>query len=62
MVAEFYIIAESFAQNPNSTVAEIEAKTKSLSEDFVYIRQYKSTNKLLVHPERVIAEVYVSAE
>lgn len=51
MIAEFYIIAESFAQNPNLSVAEIEAKTKSLSEDFVSIRKYKSTNKLLVHPD-----------
>jgi len=51
MVAEFYLIAESFAQNHNSTGAEIEAKTKSLANDFVYIRQYKDTNKLFVHPD-----------
>lgn len=51
MVAEFYIIAESFSQNPNFTTAEIEAKTKSLANDFVYIRKYKDSNKLFVHPD-----------
>ncbi|MEI9943618.1 MAG: hypothetical protein WDN26_05300 [Chitinophagaceae bacterium] len=51
MVAEFYIIAESFEQNPNLTVAEIEAKTKSLANDFVYIRKYKDSNKLFIHPD-----------
>lgn len=50
MLAEFYIIAESFAQNENSTIAEIEAKTKSLAKDFVNIRRYRDTNKLFVHP------------
>jgi len=51
MVAEFYIIAESFAQNLNLTVAEIEAKTKSLANDFVYIRKYKDSNKLFIHAD-----------
>lgn len=51
MIAEFYIIAESFAQNPTLTSAEIEAKTISLANDFIYIRQYRDTNKLFVHPD-----------
>ena len=51
MVAEFYIIAESFMQNPNLSIEEIESKTKSLANDFVYIRKYKDSNKLFVHPE-----------
>lgn len=51
MVAEFFIIAESFEQNLNLTVAEIEDKTKSLAYDFVYIRKYKDSNKLFVHPD-----------
>ncbi len=49
MVAEFYIIAESFSQNFNLTNTEIEAKIKSLAEDFVCIRKYKETNKLFIH-------------
>jgi hypothetical protein len=51
MIAEFYIIAESFAQNTNSTKEEIELKTQALGNDFVSIRKYKNENKLLVNTE-----------
>lgn len=51
MVAEFYIIGESFEQNSDSTKEEIESKTKSLAHDFVSIKKYKDTNKLFVHPD-----------
>lgn len=51
MIAEFYLIAESFANNPNLKIEEIEDKTKNLSNDFIHIRQYSDTNKLLVHPD-----------
>jgi hypothetical protein len=51
MVAELYIVAESFANNINLPTPEIEDKTKALAEDFVYIRKYKDTNKLYVHPD-----------
>lgn len=51
MVAELYIVAESFANNVNLPTPEIENKTKALAEDFVYIRKYKDTNKLYVHPD-----------
>lgn len=51
MVAEFYIIADSFTQNSDLTVEEVESKTKSLANDFVYIKQYKETNKLLIHAD-----------
>ena len=51
MIAKFYIIAESFRQNPNLSVAEIEKKIKSLAMDYVYIRRYKETNKLFIHPD-----------
>lgn len=51
MVAELYIVAESFANNTNLTTSEIETKTKSLAEDFVHIRKYNDTNKILVHPD-----------
>lgn len=51
MVAEFYIVAESFANNTNLATSEIETKTKSLAEDFVHIQKYNDTNKILVHPD-----------
>lgn len=51
MTAELYIVAESFANNTNLATSEIEAKTKSLAEDFVHIRKYKDTNKIFVHPD-----------
>ncbi|WP_347925901.1 hypothetical protein [Pontimicrobium sp. SW4] len=51
MVAEFYIIAESFEHNSNFTKEEIENKVKSLAQDFVYIKRYRDTNQLFVHPD-----------
>lgn len=51
MTAEFYLLADSFRYNADSTLIEIEEKTKSLAEDFRYIKKYKETNKLFVHPE-----------
>ncbi|MBK7108862.1 MAG: hypothetical protein IPH61_06895 [Bacteroidetes bacterium] len=51
MVAELYIVAESFANNTNFTTPEIESKTKSLANDFVYIKKYSETNRLFVHPD-----------
>jgi hypothetical protein len=51
MVAELYIVAESFANNANFSTNEIEDKTKALAQDFVYIRKYKEANKLYVHPD-----------
>ena len=51
MIAEFYIIAESFARNLDLTIEELEDKTKSLADDFVYIKQYRETNKLFIHPD-----------
>lgn len=50
MVAELYIVAESFANNSDFTTTEIESKTKSLANDFIFIKKYSKTNKLLVHP------------
>lgn len=51
MIAEFYIVAESFINNTSFTTEEIESKTKSLASDFVNIRKYSETNKLFVHPD-----------
>lgn len=49
MIAELYIVAESFANNSDISTAEIENKTKKLAQDFIYIKRYKKTNKLYVH-------------
>ena len=51
MVAEFYIVPDSFSNNSSNTTPEIESKIKSLANDFVYIRKYSETNKLFVHPD-----------
>lgn len=51
MIAEFYLIAESFAYNSSLSKDEIEGKIVSLARDFIYIRKYKETNKLYVHPD-----------
>lgn len=46
MIANFYLMAESFAQNGDLTDEIIEYKIKRLSEDVSLIHQYKDTNKL----------------
>ena len=51
MIAELYIVAESFSNNADTPIGEIEKKTKELALDFVYIKKYKETNKLYVHPD-----------
>jgi len=51
MIAELYIVAESFENNQCFSVVEIEKKIKSLANDFIYIRKYKSTNKIFIHPD-----------
>jgi hypothetical protein len=51
MIAEFYIIAESFAQNTTASKAEIETKIEALGNDFVSIRKHKETNKLFINPD-----------
>lgn len=51
MIAELFIIPESFEHNNRFTVAEIEDKIKSLSYDFIKIRKFKSTNRIFVHSE-----------
>jgi hypothetical protein len=49
MVAEFHIITESFCQNLSKE--KIEEKTKALAQDFVLIKKYKETNKILIHSD-----------
>jgi hypothetical protein len=48
MIAEFYIIAESFEQNALLTIQEIEVKARLFAIDFEHIRRYRDTNKLFV--------------
>jgi len=51
MVAEFYIISESFKDNLNLSASEIEEKIKNMAQDFVLIKRYKDTNKIYVNHE-----------
>jgi hypothetical protein len=51
MIAELYIIPESFAYNKSFSAAEIEKKIKALAADFDQIRNYKDTNKILIHDD-----------
>lgn len=51
MIAEFYLIPDSFAVNQTISISEVEERTKSLASDFVYIKKYKDTNKFFVHSD-----------
>ncbi|MFK7946877.1 MAG: hypothetical protein AB8G11_04755 [Saprospiraceae bacterium] len=50
MIAEFYIVNHSFRCPENIDIESLEEKIKLLSEDYLYIRKYKETDKILVHP------------
>jgi len=51
MVAEFYLIPESFKDSMNLSADEIEEKIKKMAQDFVLIKRYKDTNKIYVNQE-----------
>lgn len=51
MIAEFYIIAESFAQNATASKVEIENKIEALGADFISIRKHKDDNKLFINSD-----------
>ena len=51
MIADLFIVPESFANNNAFTVEQIEDKVKSLSNDFIEIRKFKSTNRIYVHSD-----------
>ena len=51
MQFEFYIVNHSFAFQKGISKEEIENRIKSLSIDYDYIRQYKETDKIFVHPD-----------
>ena len=50
MITEFYIVNHSFRYPEGMTIESLEEKIKSLSKDYLYIRKYKKTDKILVHP------------
>lgn len=51
MVAELYIIAESFAYNADFSKEQVEEKVKGLSKDFIEIRKHQPFNRIFVHPD-----------
>ncbi|MDB5029461.1 hypothetical protein [Mucilaginibacter sp.] len=51
MIAELFIIPESFVNNSNFTIEELEFKIKALSQDCIQIRKYKADNHLYVHSD-----------
>ncbi|KXX69451.1 hypothetical protein [Flammeovirga sp. SJP92] len=51
MIAELYIVPQSFTHNPDLSLEEIESKTQALGNDFIYIKQYSDTNRLKVHSD-----------
>jgi len=51
MIAEFYIVPESFENTGHLQKHEIEEKIKLLAQDFILIRHYKNSNKIYVNPQ-----------
>jgi hypothetical protein len=51
MIAQFYIIPDSFKENCALSRNEIERKIKALAEDFVTIKKFKDDNKIFVHSD-----------
>ena len=51
MVAELFIVPESFENNDRFTVEEIEEKVKSMAEDFIKIREHRADNHISVHSD-----------
>jgi hypothetical protein len=51
MIAELFIVPESFENNNRFTLEEIEKKIKSLEQDFILIRKHGADNHISVHPD-----------
>lgn len=51
MIAELYIVAESFENNSYFSSIEVEEKIKALASDFICIRKYKETNRIYINTE-----------
>ena len=60
MIAHFYILAESFQNNPNLSNKDIEEKVKRLAEDVKLIHRYKETNKLYANYNELYSKVFYS--
>jgi hypothetical protein len=59
MIAEFYIVPESFRCKAGVKAEEIEEKIKSLAHDcFAYVRKYKDENKIFVHPDVYSIDIF----
>jgi hypothetical protein len=59
MIAELYIVPESFRHKTGTKIEELEEKIKSLANDcFVHIRKYKDENKIFVHPDVYLIDIF----
>ncbi len=58
MTAHFYIMAESFSNNTNFSLHEIEEKVKRLAEDVSLINRYKKSNKLYANYNDVYPQIF----
>jgi hypothetical protein len=58
MIANFYLMAESFAQNESLTSEIIEDKIKRLSEDVTLIHKYKDNNKLYTNYTDLYPQIF----
>jgi len=59
LIAEFYIIPESFSENPKTTVPQIEAKIQNFTQDFIHIGKHSAENKIFVN-ENIYNVIFVS--
>lgn len=58
MIAEFYIVEESFKVNPDQQIDVIADKLYQLAVDLTNIRNHKEENKIFVHPRIYEVEFY----
>ncbi len=58
MIANFYLMAESFAHNEMLSSDTIEKKIKSLSEDVILIHKYKDTNILYANYTDLYPQIF----
>jgi hypothetical protein len=59
MIAEFYIIPESFRYKAGVKTEELEEKIKRLADDcFMHIRKYKDENRIFVHSDVYSIDIF----
>lgn len=61
MIAHFYLMAESFGNNANFTLDEIEEKIKRLSEDISLIHKFKESNIFYVNYDNIYPQVFYAS-